>query len=473
MAKKPWGGRFKAETNKLVEEFGESVSFDKKLALYDIRGSIAHARMLGKVGILTQEETRLIIQGLEEIAREIREGRFVWRKELEDVHMNIEAALREKIGPVAGKLHTARSRNDQVVTDVRLFLRDVADQVVERLRYLRKVLVKKARENMAVLMPGFTHLQHAQPVLFAHHLMAYYEMFRRDTQRFCAVRREINVCPLGSAALAGTPFPIDREMVAQELGFEAISRNSMDAVSDRDFILSFLSAAAITFVHLSRLMEEIILWMSPEFSFIDLPDELCTGSSIMPQKKNPDVAELIRGKTGRVFGNLLSLLTVLKGLPLTYNRDLQEDKEPLFDTCETLLSALSLSTLLIEGLQVKAERMRKACEEGHLTATDLADYLVLKGIPFRDAHHLVGQIVAYCEEKGCKLWELSLEELRNFSPEIAEDVFEWLTLEGSVSRRKVKGGTAPERVQEALLEAEKELLSEERGGENDQSHTRI
>ncbi|NPA49128.1 MAG: argininosuccinate lyase [Thermodesulfobacteria bacterium] len=468
MAKKPWGGRFGAETNKLVEEFTASIAFDKRLAPYDIRGSIAHARMLGKTGIISQEEAELIIRGLQEIAREIEEGRFEWRPELEDVHMNIEAALREKIGPVAGKLHTARSRNDQVATDVRLFLRDVTEEALARFRKLRKALVEKARENLSVIMPGFTHLQHAQPVLFAHHLMAYYEMFRRDTQRFRAVRKEINVCPLGSAALAGTPFPIDREMVASELGFEAVSRNSMDAVSDRDFMLSFLAAAATTFAHLSRLMEEIILWMSPEFSFIDLPDELCTGSSIMPQKKNPDVAELIRGKTGRVFGNLLTLLTVLKGLPLTYNRDLQEDKEPLFDTCDTLLAALELTTLLVEGIRVKAERLRAACEEGHLTATDLADYLVLKGLPFRDAHHVVGRIVAYCEEKGRRLWELSLEELRQFSPLIEEDVFEWLTLEGSVSRRKVKGGTAPERVEEAILEAERELsLEGEEGGEDD------
>ncbi len=468
MAKKPWGGRFGAETNKLVEEFTASIAFDKRLAPYDIRGSIAHARMLGKTGIISQEEAELIIRGLQEIAREIEEGRFEWRPELEDVHMNIEAALREKIGPVAGKLHTARSRNDQVATDVRLFLRDVTEEALARFRKLRKALVEKARENLSVIMPGFTHLQHAQPVLFAHHLMAYYEMFRRDTQRFRAVRKEINVCPLGSAALAGTPFPIDREMVASELGFEAVSRNSMDAVSDRDFMLSFLAAAATTFAHLSRLMEEIILWMSPEFSFIDLPDELCTGSSIMPQKKNPDVAELIRGKTGRVFGNLLTLLTVLKGLPLTYNRDLQEDKEPLFDTCDTLLAALELTTLLVEGIRVKAERLRAACEEGHLTATDLADYLVLKGLPFRDAHHVVGRIVAYCEEKGRRLWELSLEELRQFSPLIEADVFEWLTLEGSVSRRKVKGGTAPERVEEAILEAERELsLEGEEGGEDD------
>ena len=468
MSRKPWGGRFAGETNKLVEEFTASVSFDQRLALYDIRGSIAHARMLGKVGLISQEEARLIIEGLEEIAREIREGRFKWRKELEDVHMNIEAALYEKIGPVAGKLHTARSRNDQVATDVRLFLRDVTDAILEKLHSLRSALVTKARENLSVIMPGFTHLQHAQPVLFAHHLMAYYEMFTRDSKRFQMVRKEINVCPLGSAALAGTPFSIDREMVARELEFGALSRNSMDAVSDRDFMLSFMAAAATVFVHLSRLMEEIVLWMSPEFGFIDLPDELCTGSSIMPQKKNPDVAELIRGKSGRIFGNLISLLTVLKGLPLTYNRDLQEDKEPLFDTCDTLYASLELASLLVRGLRVREDRMRAACGEGHLTATDLADYLVLKGIPFREAHHIVGRLVAYCEKKGKRLWELSLEELRQFSTDIEENVYEWLTLEGSVSRRKVPGGTAPEKVKEAIFQAEKELSAESfRGGEND------
>ncbi len=460
MAKKPWGGRFSEETDKLVEEFTQSVSFDRRLALYDIKGSIAHARMLAKQGIIAPEEAQKIIQGLEEIAEEIKSGRFHWRKELEDVHMNIETALFEKIGPVAGKLHTARSRNDQVATDVRLFLRDVIDEVLSRLRALRTTLVSKAKEHLDVIMPGFTHLQHAQPVLFSHHLMAYYEMFSRDSRRFRWVREEVNVCPLGSAALAGTTFPIDRETVARELGFSSLSRNSMDAVSDRDFILSFLAAAATCFVHLSRLMEELILWMSPEFGFIDLPDKLCTGSSIMPQKKNPDVAELIRGKTGRVFGHLLALLTVLKGLPLTYNRDLQEDKEPLFDTCDTLLSSLRLAASLIEGLRPRKERMLAACEEGHLTATDLADYLVLKGLPFREAHHVVGQLVAYCEKRGLKLWELSLETLKEFSPLIGEDVYEWLTLEGSVKRRKVFGGTAPERVREAISCAEEELMRE-------------
>ncbi len=461
MAKeKPWGGRFSEETDALVEEFTASVHFDQRLALYDIRGSIAHAQMLAACGIIAPEEAEAIIKGLQEIAADIRAGRFLWRRELEDVHMNIEMALKERIGPVAGKLHTARSRNDQVATDVRLFLRDVIDEAVRRLLELRAALVEKAEAHLGIIMPGFTHLQHAQPVLLAHHLHAYYEMFRRDTERLREARRRVNVCPLGSAALAGTSFPIDREMVARELGFEAVSANSMDAVSDRDFILEFLAASSLIFVHLSRLMEEFVFWMSQEFAFIDLPDKLCTGSSIMPQKKNPDVAELIRGKTGRVFGHLVALLTVMKALPLTYNRDLQEDKEALFDTVDTLLASLKLATALVRGLIPRAERMRAACEEGHLTATDLADYLVTKGLPFREAHHVVGRIVSFAEEQGLKLWEIPLEKLREFSPLIGEDVYEWLTLEGSVERRKVPGGTAPERVKEALARAREELAQE-------------
>ena len=458
--KKLWGGRFSEETDALVEEFTASVSYDCRLALYDIRGSIAHAKMLAACGIIFREEAEAIIKGLQEIAQEIESGRFTWKKELEDVHMNIEAALREKIGPVAGKLHTARSRNDQVATDVRLYLRDVIDQAVQQLVRLRRALIEKAQQNLDVIMPGFTHLQHAQPVLFAHHLHAYYEMFRRDTERLREVRRRVNLCPLGSAALAGTTFPVDREMVARELGFEGLTRNSMDAVADRDFIIEFMAGASLIFLHLSRLMEELVLWMSQEFAFIDLPDKLCTGSSIMPQKKNPDVAELIRGKTGRVFGHLFALLTVLKGLPLTYNRDLQEDKEALFDTCDTLLSSLTLATALILGLKPRAKRMRAACEEGFLTATDLADYLVTKGLPFREAHHVVGELVAYCEKTGLKLWEVPLERLQEFSPLIQEDVYDWLTLEGSIKRRQVLGGTAPERVKTALERAREELLQE-------------
>ncbi len=457
---KPWGGRFSEKTDRLVEEFTASIHFDSRLALYDIQGSIAHARMLGACKIISHKDAETIIQGLEEIREEIIKGNFEWKPELEDVHMNIEAALQKKIGPIAGKLHTARSRNDQVVTDVRLYLRDEIDKCLSLLLDLREALIKKANENLETIIPGFTHLQHAQPVLLAHYLHAYYEMFRRDSERLSEIRKRVNVCPLGSAALAGTTFPINRKMTAQELGFEEISRNSMDAVADRDFILEFMSAVAISFVHLSRLMEEFILWMSPEFSFIDLPDRLCTGSSIMPQKKNPDVAELIRGKSGRIFGHLIGMFTILKGLPLTYNRDLQEDKEGLFDTVETFKACLSLAKTLVEGFKPNKEKMRAACEEGFLTATDLADYLVTKGLAFRDAHHVVGKIVSYCVKKGLKLWELPLEKLQEFSELIQEDVYEWLTLEGSIKKRNIPGGTAPERVKEAIKRALAEIYEE-------------
>ncbi len=457
---KPWDGRFSEKTDKLVEEFTASVHFDSRLALYDIQASIAHVRMLGVCGIISPKDAEIIIKGLEEIREEILKERFKWRQELEDVHMNIEAALREKIGSIAGKLHTGRSRNDQVVTDMRLYLREEIDRCLGLLIDLRETLVKKAKNNLEIIIPGFTHLQHAQPVLLAHYLHAYYEMFRRDSERLVEIRRRVNVCPLGSAALAGTTFPIDREMPARELGFEGISKNSMDAVADRDFILEFMSVVSICFLHLSRLMEEFVLWMSPEFSFIDLPDRLCTGSSIMPQKKNPDVAELIRGKSGRIFGHLIGMFTTLKGLPLTYNRDLQEDKEGLFDTVETFKACLKLTKTLVEGFKPNPEKMRAACEEGFLTATDLADYLVTKGLAFRDAHRVVGKIVSYCLKKGIKLWELPLEKLQEFSKLIHEDVYDWLTLEGSIARRKIPGGTAPEMVKEAIKKALAEVQEE-------------
>ncbi len=457
---KLWGGRFREDTDRLVEEFTESISFDHRLALYDIRGSLAHLKALYQAGILEEEEYRRLKEGLHSIEQEIREGRFSFRKELEDIHMNIEAALKEKVGPLAGKLHTGRSRNDQVVTDFRLYLLDVNRKILHLLWELRRALVKKAEDHLDIILPGFTHLQHAQPVLWSHHLLAYYEMFSRDAERFRESRKRLAVSPLGAAALAGTPYPLDRELTARELGFETVARNSMDAVSDRDFALEFVFQAALTMMHLSRLAEEIILWMSPEFGFVDLPDALCTGSSIMPQKKNPDVPELIRGKTGRVYGHLIALFTLLKALPLTYNRDLQEDKEPVFDTADTLQKALQMAILLVEGLVPRKERMRAAAEEGYTTATDLADYLVFKGIPFREAHHLTGKIVAYAEEKGLKLWELSLKELQRFCERISEDVYNWLTVEGSVARRKTLGGTAPERVQENLTQAKQELEEE-------------
>lgn len=458
--RKPWGGRFREGTDRLVEEFTESVSFDRRLALHDIRGSLAHVKALQKAGLLTEEEAQRLSEGLKAIEREIREGQFKFRMELEDVHMNIERALFERIGPLAGKLHTGRSRNDQVATDFKLYLIDETRDILSLLKDLRQVLVAKAEAHLDVIMPGFTHLQHAQPVLFSHHLMAYYEMFTRDAERFREALKRLRISPLGSAALAGTPYPLDRGLTAQELDFEKPAANSLDAVSDRDFALEFLFNSAIVMMHLSRLCEEVILWMSPEFGFIDLPDALCTGSSIMPQKKNPDVAELIRGKTGRVYGHLMALLTVLKGLPLTYNRDLQEDKEPVFDTADTVKRSLKLATLMVSGLKPRAARLRAAAEEGYTTATDLADYLVMKGIPFREAHEITGKIVAYAEEKGVKLWELSLEELRRFSESIKADVYEWLTVEGSVARRRTLGGTAPERVREAIASAKRQLESE-------------
>ncbi|MBX6423994.1 argininosuccinate lyase [Thermosulfurimonas sp. F29] len=458
---KLWGGRFRESTHALVEKFTESVSFDRRLALQDIRQNLAHIEALREAGVLTPEEAETLSRGLREIEEEIREGRFVFRRELEDVHMNIEAALTERIGPLAGKLHTGRSRNDQVATDFRLYLTEEVRSILELLRDLRRALVDKAEEVFGIILPGFTHLQHAQPVLFSHHLLAYYEMFSRDAERFRESLKRLAVCPLGSAALAGTPYPLDRELTARLLGFERPAPNSLDAVSDRDFALEFLFNAALTMMHLSRLSEELILWMSPEFGFIDLPDALCTGSSIMPQKKNPDVAELIRGKTGRVYGNLVALLTVMKGLPLAYNRDLQEDKEPVFDTVDTLKSCLELSVLMVEGLHPRVDRMRTAAEEGYTTATDLADYLVMKGLPFRESHHVAGRIVAYAEEKGLKLWEIPLSDFRRFSELIEEDVYEWLTVEGSVARRRTFGGTAPERVREALKRA-RQALEEDR-----------
>ncbi|MBA2848155.1 argininosuccinate lyase [Thermosulfuriphilus ammonigenes] len=458
---KPWAGRFKEKTARSVEEFTVSVEFDSRLAYWDILGSKVHARMLARQGIISEEDAQKIIEGLEKIWREIESGRFRWRSELEDVHMNIEAALIELIGPAGARLHTARSRNDQVATDVRLYLRDEIDDLCRRLQGLQQALVDKAEENIQVIMPGFTHLQHAQPILFAHHLMAYFEMFQRDRERLADCRRRLNYCPLGSAALAGTGFPVDRHFVARELGFTAPCANSLDAVSDRDFIIEFLGAAALIMMHLSRLSEELILWMSSEFAFVDLPDAYCTGSSIMPQKKNPDVPELIRGKSGRVFGHLLSLLTTMKALPLAYNRDMQEDKEPLFDTVDTVKTAVAIMGEIVAHLKPRPERMREVCEEGFLTATDLADYLVEKGLAFREAHAVAGRVVAYALERGRRLWELSLEELRRFSELIDEDLLERLSIEGSVARRNSFGGTAPERVKEAIASARTRLSQDE------------
>ena len=458
-SQKLWGGRFSGSTDALVESFTESVSFDRALWRHDIRGSIAHATMLAKVGVLTDAESAAIVDGLNAIAKDIEAGRFQWSQSLEDVHMNIESVLTERIGEVGKKLHTGRSRNDQVATDVRLYLRDETDTVLALLTALQTALVQVAETEADTIMPGFTHMQPAQPVSFGHHMLAWNEMLNRDYERFSDCRRRINVMPLGAAALAGTSFPIDRELTAELLGFDAVAPNSMDAVADRDFIIEFTFAAALTMSHLSRFCEELILWCSPQFDFIELADAFCTGSSIMPQKKNPDVAEIVRGKSGRVTGHLTGLLVLMKGQPLTFNRDNQEDKEALFDTLATLKSSLEVFLGMLPGIQVKRESTRAAAFRGFATATDLADYLVRKGIPFRDAHEIVGRAVRHGIDTGADLSEFSLATLREFSDSIDKDVYEVLTLEGSVNARDHFGGTAPARVREAVAAAKRLLDS--------------
>ena len=450
---KLWGGRFSQSTERLVEDFTESVSYDRRLYRQDIRGSIAHARMLGERGIIPQKDAQRIIEGLEKILKEIDAGRFEWKKELEDVHMNIEKALTDMIGPAGGRLHTARSRNDQVATDFRLFIKDEIKELDELLKGIQSAFIHQGEKYMGLIMPGFTHLQKAQPVLYSHHMLAYFEMFKRDRQRLSDCVRRVDVCPLGSAALAGTSYPIDRHMTARELGFSQVSPNSMDAVSNRDFALEFLFCLSVIMMHLSRLSEELIIWMSSEFSFVELPDAYCTGSSIMPQKKNPDVPELVRGKTGRVYGSLFALFTTLKGLPLTYNRDLQEDKEQLFDALDTVKSSLAVMTGVVEKMIPRAQNITRDTETGFLTATDLADYLVKKGLPFRQAHEVVGKAVARCIEHGVELHELDMDELRKLHELIDEDVLEVLSVEGSVRSRNCTGGTGHEVVKEALSEA--------------------
>ncbi|NDY42752.1 argininosuccinate lyase [Dissulfurirhabdus thermomarina] len=450
---KPWGGRFREATHRSVERFTQSVHYDRRLARHDIAGSRAHARMLARVGVISEAEAAAIVRGLDEILAEIEAETFQWRPDLEDVHMNIERALAERIGEPGKKLHTGRSRNDQVATDVRLFLREEIDRLDGLLHDLQSALVAQAEAHPGLVLPGYTHLQRAQPVLWAHHMLAYFEMFKRDRGRLADCRRRVNLCPLGSAALAGTGFPLDRESVARELGFDGITANSLDAVGDRDFVVEFEAAAALVMAHLSRLSEELVLWASAEFGFVELPDGFCTGSSIMPQKKNPDVPELVRGKTGRVIGHLAGTLAVLKGLPLAYNRDLQEDKEALFDVVDTVADSVEVMAGLVARLAPREDRMRAALRGGFLTATDLADYLVGKGLPFREAHEVVGRAVAACLDQGRELADLSLEELRGLSPAVDEDVFEVLTPEGSVAARRTPGGTAPDRVAEALAEA--------------------
>ncbi len=461
---KPWGGRFTESTDAFVEEFTASVRFDQRLYRQDIAGSVAHARMLAGAGILTEDEARTIVDGLGAIRDDIEAGRFTWDVSREDVHMNIEAALIERIGNVGKKLHTARSRNDQVATDMRLFLRDEVDRIRDEITRLQAGITELAGRHAATVMPGFTHLQAAQPVTFGHHLMAWNEMLQRDYERLGDCRGRINVLPLGSAALAGTTYPIDREHTREQLGFDAISENSLDAVSDRDFAIEFCACAALVMVHLSRMAEELVLWTSQRFAFIELPDRFCTGSSIMPQKKNPDVPELVRGKSGRVIGHLVGLLTLMKGQPLAYNKDNQEDKEPLFDSVDTLFNCVRAFADMIPAIRPLEAPMRAAAGEGFTTATDLADYLVRQGVAFRDAHEVVGKAVRIAIDSGRQLHELGIEEFRALSPVIDDSVYELLTLDGSVRARDHLGGTAPDQVAAAVARSRERLAARSRKG---------
>jgi len=453
-----WGGRFSEPVDAFVARFTASVNFDKRLYKQDIQGSIAHATMLAGVGVLSDKERDTIIAGLRSIQTEIEAGQFDWRVDLEDVHMNIEARLTAQIGITGKKLHTGRSRNDQVATDIRLWLREEIDVILVELQRLQTGLLDQAERHAHVIMPGFTHLQTAQPVTFGHHLMAWFEMLSRDRERLLDCRKRVNRMPLGSAALAGTTYPIDRSVTCKLLGFDAVSGNSLDGVSDRDFAIEFCAAASLAMMHMSRFSEELVLWTSAQFNFIELPDRFCTGSSIMPQKKNPDVPELVRGKTGRVYGQLMSLLTLMKSQPLAYNKDNQEDKEPLFDAVDTLRDCLRAFADMIPAIQPKVAVMREAALRGFSTATDLADYLVRRGLPFRDCHEIVGHAVKYGLESGKDLAEMSLEELRQFSDQIEQEVFEVLTLEGSVNARDHIGGTAPAQVLVAVQRG-RELLN--------------
>ncbi|HEX5639669.1 MAG TPA: argininosuccinate lyase [Burkholderiaceae bacterium] len=447
-----WSGRFDEPVADFVLRYTASVGFDRRLAFADIQGSLAHAAMLARAGIITAADLADIERGLAQIRDEIAQGRFEWRLELEDVHLNIEKRLTDLVGDAGKRLHTGRSRNDQVATDLRLWLRGELDHIVTLLRRVQSALVEQAGRHPATVMPGFTHLQVAQPVTFGHHLLAYVEMFERDRERFVDARRRINRLPLGAAALAGTTFPIDRAYVADQLGFEAVAANSLDAVSDRDFAIEFCAAAALAMMHVSRLSEELVLWMSPRYGFVRLPDRFTTGSSIMPQKKNPDVAELARGKTGRVYGSLTALLTLMKGQPLAYNKDNQEDKEPLFDTVDTLADTLRAFAEMLPGLEVNAAAMERAANEGYSTATDLADYLVRKGMPFRDAHEAVARVVRLAVERGCTLDALPLAEIRALAPPVTDDVASVLTTAGSLAARDHLGATAPRQVQSQVAQ---------------------
>lgn len=454
---KAWSGRFNEPVSQLVQRYTASVNFDKRLAEYDIQGSRAHAQMLSAQGIISAEDLAAIEQGLSEIHNEIKGGAFEWSVTLEDVHLNIEKRLTAIVGDAGKRLHTARSRNDQVATDIRLFLRASIDEIIPLIKAMQRALINLAEKHTDTVMPGFTHLQVAQPVSFGHHLMAYFEMLKRDAERLADCRKRVNKLPLGVAALAGTSYPIDRELVAQKLGFDGVCENSLDAVSDRDFAIEFCASASLIMTHLSRFSEELILWMSPSFSFIELADRFCTGSSIMPQKKNPDVPELVRGKTGRINGHLVALLTLMKAQPLAYNKDNQEDKEPLFDTVDTLIDTLIIYTDMMSGVHVNHDAMRSATMKGFATATDLADYLTKKGLPFRDSHEVVARAVQFAEQKGCDLSDLKLSDLQTFSKLIEDDIFAVLTLEGSMMSRNHIGGTSPTQVKAAIERARKLL----------------
>lgn len=457
MAEKLWQGRFEQPTNRMVEEYTASIHFDSRLYRYDIQGSIAHCRMLADCGIISHDEASLIVQGLGEILREIERGELKLEASQEDIHMAVEHRLMQKIGEVGGKLHTARSRNDQIALDMRLYMRDAIQHCRKLLVDVQESILVLVKQHLGVVMPGFTHLQHAQPVLLSHHLMAYYEMFGRDDERLAECHRRTNVMPLGSAALAGTTFPIDMERTARYLNFPKVIRNSIDAVSDRDFLIEFCAAAALVMAHVSRLAEELILWSSTEFGYVTMSDAFCTGSSIMPQKKNPDIPELMRGKTGRVYGNLMALLTLVKGLPLAYNRDLQEDKEAVFDTVDTVVQTLSVLSKLLPELRFDRGRMKEMAAQGFTLATDLADYLVSRGVPFRKAHHVIGQLVQYCLQKEKDLRDCTVEELKQFHKAFDVDVFLLLDVATAVDQRLSQGGTATSRVEEAVQRAEVEL----------------
>jgi argininosuccinate lyase len=457
MSEKLWGGRFSEKTDKLVEKINASIGFDKRLYSKDIQGSIAHVKMLANESIITKDESEKIVKGLLKVHSMIEKEEIEYSDQLEDIHMHVEDALGKVTGDVAKKLHTARSRNDQIALDVRMYLKEEINNIIELIKGLQKTIVQKAHDHIDVIMPGYTHLQRAQPVLFSHHLMAYYEMFKRDKQRFQDCLKRTDVMPLGAAALAGTTYPVNREYVKDLLEFSAISENSIDAVSDRDFVVEFISSASIAMLHLSRFSEELILWSSSEFGFITISDAFTTGSSIMPQKKNPDVAELVRGKTGRVVGNLMAIITLLKSLPLSYNKDMQEDKEPLFDTVDTLKICLDVYLHMLPNIKVNKEKMLESCSKGFMNATDLADYLTVKGVPFRESHSLSGKLVAYALKNKKELQDLSLKEFKKFSDLIEDDLFEFLTLESMIKRRKSYGGTGYDNVNRAIENAFDEL----------------